>query len=319
PVQVILGRYIELQLDALGIRVDNAGPKGLVHRQKLGGATAAHTTEQAAEAAASRGVGCGQSGIAGQQQGNQQKAYQRHGHIRIGLAGIVKPVAANASDKLPPGLSDALDAIRMNDDASLAIQTADGLLEVALADPEQASDFRSGAFVAQVQHAVILIQRLHDQGLQTVAGIAADRLQAQTDLAVGTHLTDVAPLALAAAYELEDFILVNQPPMTVIDDRLVPQIRGFHDQQAHGLADLIVGWGLVQITVQARCGSNAFAVLVEVDMHHAIIADLQWALFFRVRQQQVFRQPPVEEQPHSGDLNHLQTGKLTDLDLGVLC
>src|SRR5690606_29575031 len=113
---------------------------------------------------------------------------------------------------------DAFYAIRVNDDASLAIQTADGLLEVAFADAEQASDFRGGAFVAQVQHAVILIQRLHDQGLQAVAGIAAHWLQAQADLAVGTYFTDVTPLALAAAYELEDFILVDQTPMAVIDD-----------------------------------------------------------------------------------------------------
>src|SRR5690606_23521796 len=104
--------------------------------------------------------------------------------------------------------------------------------------------------------------------------IAADRLQAQTDLPVGTHFTDVTPLALAAAYELEDFILVNQPPMAIIDDRLVTQVRGFDDQQAHGLADLIVRRGLVQEAIQTRSRGNAFAVLVEVDMHHAIIADL---------------------------------------------
>src|SRR5690554_1107691 len=100
---------------------------------------------------------------------------------------MIRPGAANASDKLPPNLSalsTALDTVGVDDDAALPVQAADGLLEVALADAEQAGDFLRRALVAQGQYAVMFFQGLHDQLLQLIGSIAAHRLQAQADLAV---------------------------------------------------------------------------------------------------------------------------------------
>ncbi len=51
-------------------------------------------------------------------------------------------------------------------------------------------------------------------------------------------------------------------------------------------------------------------------MNHAVIAGLQGALLFGVRQQQVLGQAPVEEHTDAVDFNHLQAGELPDLHLG---
>ncbi|MNR39828.1 hypothetical protein D3C85_1580650 [compost metagenome] len=51
-------------------------------------------------------------------------------------------------------------------------------------------------------------------------------------------------------------------------------------------------------------------------MHHAVVADLQRALLFRVRQQQVLGQAPVEEQADAVDFHHFEAGKAADLHLG---
>ncbi|MCY1440986.1 hypothetical protein D9M71_572820 [compost metagenome] len=53
-------------------------------------------------------------------------------------------------------------------------------------------------------------------------------------------------------------------------------------------------------------------------MHHAVVANLQRALFLGVRQKQVLGQAPVEEQADMADLHHLEAGEAADLDLGFL-
>src|SRR5690606_18525269 len=213
--------------------------------------------------------------------------------------------------------SNAFDTVRVNQNATLLVEPADSLFEVALADPEQLRDFLGGGLVADRQTALVFLQLLHDQGLQAVDGFAAQRLQTQADLAVGTQLADVALLAHTAAQKLEGLVFVNQPPMLAIDNRLVAQIGAFHHQQIDRLAYLITRRGLVQVAVQPRRGGNAPGVLVEVDVDDAVVSFLQWALFLGVRQQKILGQTPVEEQPDAVDLHHLQAGKLTNLNLGL--
>jgi hypothetical protein len=55
-------------------------------------------------------------------------------------------------------------------------------------------------------------------------------------------------------------------------------------------------------------------VLVEVDVHHAVFASGHLPLFFGIRQQQILRQPPIEEHANAVDFNNFQTGKFTDLN-----
>ncbi|MNR42441.1 hypothetical protein D3C85_1609600 [compost metagenome] len=54
-------------------------------------------------------------------------------------------------------------------------------------------------------------------------------------------------------------------------------------------------------------------MLVEVDVHHDILASGHLTFFFGVRQQQILRQAPIQENPDAVDFNDFQTGEFTDL------
>src|SRR5690606_16211046 len=116
--------------------------------------------------------------------------------------------------------------------------------------------------------------------------------------------------------ELEGFVLVNQSPVGVVDDGLEAQIGDLGNQQIHLFPDLVAGRLLVQIPVQPGGGHQPLAVLVQIDVNHHIVAHLQRALLFGVRQQQVLGQAPVEEQPGTVDIHHLEAGEAADHDLG---
>ncbi|MNN16968.1 hypothetical protein D3C81_1301310 [compost metagenome] len=139
-------------------------------------------------------------------------------------------------------------------------------------------------------------------------------MQAQADLAVGTNFLDEALLFFTGAHELEDFVLVNQAPVLVIDDCLETHIGGFGNQQVNFLARRVVGRRLVEIAIQTRRRGNAAGVLVEVDMHHGVLAGCHLPFFFGVRQQQILRQPPVQEHADAVDFNNFQTGEFTYLN-----
>ncbi|MOA06935.1 hypothetical protein D3C78_1266030 [compost metagenome] len=139
-------------------------------------------------------------------------------------------------------------------------------------------------------------------------------MQAQADLAVGANFLDEALFFFTGAHELEDFVLVDQAPMLVVDDGLEAHVRGFGHQQIHFLARGVVGRGFVQVAVQARGRGDATGVLVEIDMHNHILARRHLTLLFGERQQQVFRQPPVQEYADAVDFNNFQTGEFTDLN-----
>nr|GFD16666.1 hypothetical protein [Tanacetum cinerariifolium] len=73
-------------------------------------------------------------------------------------------------------------------DTAFLVQRADRLLEVAFADPEQVADQLRLALVADGQGAAIGAQLVEDGGVQAAAGLSADGLQAQGDLAVAAQL-----------------------------------------------------------------------------------------------------------------------------------
>ena len=207
------------------------------------------------------------------------------------------------------------DTIVVNADQPLLVEPADSLLEVALADPKLFGDQLRRALVSQCQHTALFTQALDDLLGQAAGSLVTDGLQAQADLAVGTQLLDVALLAHAAADELEQLVLVDQAPMLAVDNGLEAQVGALDHQQIHFLADLVVGRHLVQMTIQARGGGEAASALVQVQVDHAVVTDLQRALLFGMRQQQVLGQAPVEEQPDAVDIHHLEAGELTELDL----
>lgn len=154
--------------------------------------------------------------------------------------------------------------------------------------------------------------------LRLDGGLGADRLQAKGDLAVRAQFLDVALFAHAAAEELERLVLVDQAPVLALDDRLEAHLGTLHHQQVDRLADAVARRQVVQLPVQARGGGDAVGALVQVDVDHAVVADLQRTLLFRMRQQQVLGQAPVEEQADPVDLHDLQAGETADLDLGRL-
>ena len=104
-----------------------------------------------------------------------------------------------------------------------------------------------------------------------------------TDIAVGAHFLDKAFFLHAAAHELEQLILVDQAPVLAIDDGFEAHIGGFGHQKIDFLARRIVGWHVIQVTIQTCGGGDALAAFIEEYMHHAVIANLQRALFFGVR------------------------------------
>lgn len=106
--------------------------------------------------------------------------------------------------------------------------------------------------------------------------------------------------------------------MLALDDRLEAHLGTLHHQQVDRLADAVARRQVVQLPVQARGGGDAVGALVQVDVDHAVVADLQRTLLFRMRQQQVLGQAPVEEQADPVDLHDLQAGETADLDLGRL-
>jgi len=55
-------------------------------------------------------------------------------------------------------------------------------------------------------------------------------------------------------------------------------------------------------------------VFIEIDVHHAVLASGHLPLFFGIRQQQILRQAPIEEDTDAVDLNYFQAGKFTDLN-----
>ena len=104
--------------------------------------------------------------------------------------------------------------------------------------------------------------------------------------------------------------------MLVVDDRLEAHVGGFCDQQVDFLAHLVVGRRLVEVAIKPRSGGNALGVFVEINMHHAVFTGAQLAFFFRIRQQQILGQAPVEEHADTVDFNNFQTGKLANLNFG---
>ncbi|MNP05017.1 hypothetical protein D3C76_969570 [compost metagenome] len=106
--------------------------------------------------------------------------------------------------------------------------------------------------------------------------------------------------------------------MLAVDDGLEAEVGALHHQQVDFLAAAVVRRGVVEVAVEARGGGDAAGAFVEVDVDHAVVADLQRALLFRVRQQQVLGQAPVEEQADAVDLDHLQAGETADLHPGLL-
>ncbi len=143
-------------------------------------------------------------------------------------------------------------------------------------------------------------------------------MQAQADLAVGAHFLDEALLAHAAAQELEGLVLVDQPPVLAVDDRLVAEVGRLDHQQVDRLARLVARRRAVKVTIQSGSRGDASGVFVQVDVDDAVVALLQRPLLLGMRQQQVFGQPPVEEQADTVDLHHLEAGELTHLHLGFL-
>src|SRR5689334_14843711 len=102
--------------------------------------------------------------------------------------------------------STEFDAIGMNDDLTILVQGTNGLLEVALADTEQAADQRRIALVADRQGTVVFAQLGEDLRVQAGGRLLTDRLQAQADLAVGANFLDEALFFFTGAHELEDFV-----------------------------------------------------------------------------------------------------------------
>ena len=49
-------------------------------------------------------------------------------------------------------------------------------------------------------------------------------------------------------------------------------------------------------------------------MHHGVFTGRHLALFFRIRQQQVLGQSPIQEHANTVDFNNFQTGEFTDLN-----
>src|SRR5690606_6732046 len=207
------------------------------------------------------------------------------------------------------------DTIVVNADQALLVEPADSLLEVALADPKLFGDQLGRTLVTQRQYSALRAQALDDLLGQTTGGLMADRLQAQADLAVGAQLLDIAFFAHAAADELEQLVLVDQAPVLAVDDGLETEVGTFGHQQVDFLADLIAGRHLVQITIQTRGGGETAGAFVEIEIDHAVIADLQRALLFRMRQMKILGQAPVEEQADAIDIHHLEAGELAELDL----
>src|SRR5690554_5737126 len=130
------------------------------------------------------------------------------------------------------------DMIRVDADQALLVQAADGLLEVGLADAKLGGDELRRALVAQRQLAALFAQAIDNLLLQGAGGMATDRLQAEVDLAVGTDLADVALLAHAPAQELEGLVLVNQPPVGVVDDGLEAQIGDLGNRSEEHTSEL---------------------------------------------------------------------------------
>src|SRR5690554_2728876 len=130
------------------------------------------------------------------------------------------------------------DTIRVDADQALLVQAADGLLEVGLADAKLGGDELRGALVAERQLAALRAQAVDNLLLQSAGGMATDRLQAEVDLAVGADLADVALLAHAPAQELEGLVLVNQPPVGVVDDGLEAQIGDLGNRSEEHTSEL---------------------------------------------------------------------------------
>ncbi|MNY53624.1 hypothetical protein D3C86_1893930 [compost metagenome] len=73
--------------------------------------------------------------------------------------------------------------------------------------------------------------------------------------------------------------------MLVVDDGLETHVGFFDHQQIDFLAYRVVGRYLVQIAVQARGGGNAAGALVQIGVHHAVLAGTHLTLLFGKRQQ----------------------------------
>ncbi|MCY1558955.1 hypothetical protein D9M68_959400 [compost metagenome] len=72
--------------------------------------------------------------------------------------------------------------------------------------------------------------------------------------------------------------------MLAVDDRLEAHVGGPDHQQVNFLAGRVGGRHAVQVTIQARSGGDALAALVDKHVDHAVVADLQRALLFRMEQ-----------------------------------
>src|SRR5690606_12656190 len=88
-------------------------------------------------------------------------------------------------------------------------------------------------------------------------------------------LLDVARLAHPGAQKLEHLVVVHQPPVAAIDDGLVTDVGAGGDQQVDPLALGVVGGAVVQVAVEVGGGGDAPAVIVQVQVHHAVVPYLE--------------------------------------------
>ena len=203
--------------------------------------------------------------------------------------------------------------LRMNPNNAFFQQAAERLFEVALADVESLADGLGAAAVAQGELTAIGLQTFENLLLEQVCCLAANRLQAEVDLAVRADFANVALFLAAQLDRPERFVAVQQAPVFAVDDGLVAQVGALDQQQVDRITDLVAGRGLVQIAVESGGRQYPAGVLVEVQVGNAVLAFFERLLQFGKRQQHVLGQTPVEEQTDLIARDHLEVGELADL------
>src|SRR5690606_27783198 len=107
-------------------------------------------------------------------------------------------------------------------------------------------------------------QLLQHQLLQRVAPLAAQRLEAEADLAIGADVLDKAAFTHAAAEELEGIGIVDQAPVAVVDDGLEADIGAGSHQQIDPVAHRVARGYLVEVAIEVGGGGDPPAVIVQV-------------------------------------------------------
>ena len=119
------------------------------------------------------------------------------------------------------------------------------------------------------------------------------------DLAVRTHLLDIGFQTVSDIDILVDLVLVNLPPMSVVDDDTITQVTALHHQYLNALTVIVIGIGLVKEFGELGTGNDALAGRVKINAHNVAASCLHVHALLTERNQQILgNQSPIQESAH---------------------